>query len=240
MASLPAASSIDDTRPRASRRRRRSGCRGPAPRRDSRGRRRRGHRPRSGETALAGSKPTQPRSSTSASAQAWPASCPSGRSAAVEVAADVAGRDAEVAGGGDEDVGEILADAVAVVRRPRWRWCRCRWRRRRSAAGRGCRASGRAGGRGGRARLSRRCPRRRRGWPRRSAVRAVSRRKTSGGKRSTWPLTTPLRVAGLDLAFGGDDQAVERALDGEAVDDVAEGVGGRCRGGSRGRRRSAS
>ena len=65
---------------------------------------------------LATSKPTQPRPSTQASAQAWWASdrlC----SPSTQVAGDVAGRHAERARGRDEDVGVVLAHALAVGQR---------------------------------------------------------------------------------------------------------------------------
>ena len=59
---------------------------------------------------FAGSKPTQPRSGTFASAQAWPGILLDDAVGTEEVAGDVAGRNAEMAGGGDEDMGEVLAD----------------------------------------------------------------------------------------------------------------------------------
>ena len=111
---------------------------------------------------------------------------------AVEMAADIARRNAELARGGDEDVGEVLADAAP----------------QREGFRRGGRDVGRVGVEGdlaieraSSARAAAQAYRRR--LPARAlsanstiaasgCVSAVSRRNSAGGKRSTAPVTTPL------------------------------------------------
>ena len=65
---------------------------------------------------LATSKPTQPSPSTQASAQAWCAS-DAARRVEHQIARDVTSRDPEGAGRGDENVGVVLAYALAVGQR---------------------------------------------------------------------------------------------------------------------------
>ena len=93
---------------------------------------------------LAGSKPTQPRSVDQRlgpgvagvlgcgrlrlALAGRPCDCDWLSAGLEQVAADVAGGMAEMPRGGDEDMGEILADAMAVGEGLDRRWCRCRWR----------------------------------------------------------------------------------------------------------------
>ena len=61
--------------------------------------------------------------------------------------------------------------------------------------------------------------------PSSDAVSGVSRRKTPAGHALDLVADQAVHVRGLDLALGRDHQAVERTLDGEGVDAVAERVG---------------